>query len=151
MKTLLLALIDKEKKWATREGAIRGLIAIGKEAVRKGLIEGGGAKIVGQECMPVVGQECMPGEQGPLVTAVMVSQLRRNSVPNSSASQFAFQILHPPSRQPIPLNINDFSDAEVLKHLQDALGDFFAEKLAGDGAWARGVLAGSHPEDAMKL
>ena len=46
----------------TREGAIRGLVGIGKEVVKKGLVEGGG-----------VGSECMPGETGPLVDSVMVS------------------------------------------------------------------------------
>lgn len=64
MKTLLLALLSAEKKKATREGAIRGLMGIGKEAIRKGLVEGGGAK--------VVGSECPPGDQGPLVSAAMV-------------------------------------------------------------------------------
>jgi hypothetical protein len=64
MKTLLLALISAGKSKGTREGAIRGLIGVGKEAVRKGLIEGGGAMIVGSECHP--------GETGPLVDAVMV-------------------------------------------------------------------------------
>ena len=66
MKTLLLALISPEKSKGTREGAIRGLIGVGKEAVRKGLIEGGGAK--------VVGSECAPGEIGPLVDAVIVNR-----------------------------------------------------------------------------
>lgn len=47
MKTLLLALISPGKSKGTREGAIRGLIGVGKEAVRKGLVEGGGAKVVG--------------------------------------------------------------------------------------------------------
>jgi transcription initiation factor TFIID subunit 6 len=65
MKTLLLALISPAKSKGTREGAIRGLIGVGKEAVRKGLIEGSGAK--------VVGSECAPGESGPLVDAVIVN------------------------------------------------------------------------------
>lgn len=69
MKTLLLALISSEKSRSTREGAIRGLIGIGKEAVRKGMVEGGGAK--------VVGQECMPGEEGGLAESVMVSLVVR--------------------------------------------------------------------------
>jgi hypothetical protein len=67
MKTLLLALISAGKSKGTREGAIRGLIGVGKEAVRKGLIEGGGAMIVGSECFP--------GEAGPLVNAVMVCHM----------------------------------------------------------------------------
>jgi transcription initiation factor TFIID subunit 6 len=65
MKTLLLALISPGKSKGTREGAIRGLVGVGKEAVRKGLVEGGGAK--------VVGSECLNGESGPLVNSVMVS------------------------------------------------------------------------------
>ena len=50
MKTLLLALISPGKCHGTREGAIRGLVGVGKEAVRKGLVEGGGAKVVAAEC-----------------------------------------------------------------------------------------------------
>jgi transcription initiation factor TFIID subunit 6 len=65
MKTLLLALISPGKSKGTREGAIRGLIGVGKEAVRKGLIEGSGAMIVGSECTME--------ETGPLVDAVMAS------------------------------------------------------------------------------
>lgn len=38
------------KPLGTREGAIRGLVGIGKEAVRKGVLEGGGARVVGEEC-----------------------------------------------------------------------------------------------------
>lgn len=64
MKTLLLALLSSDKKRGTREGAVRGLMGIGKEAIRKGLVEGGGAK--------VVGNECSPGDQGTLVAAVIV-------------------------------------------------------------------------------
>lgn len=66
MKTLLLALISPGKSKGTREGAIRGLMGVGKEAIRKGLVEGGGAK--------VVGSECIMGEKSPVVEATMVSQ-----------------------------------------------------------------------------
>lgn len=44
------------KPLGTREGAIRGLVGIGKEAVRKGILEGGGARIVGQECASSSGE-----------------------------------------------------------------------------------------------
>lgn len=64
MKTLLLALISPGKSKGTREGAIRGLMGVGKEAIRKGLVEGGGAK--------VVGNELAPGESGSIVDSVMV-------------------------------------------------------------------------------
>lgn len=76
MKTLLLALISPGKSKGTREGAIRGLMGVGKEAIRKGLIEGGGAK--------VVGSECIPGEKSSVVDAAMVSVTRfyRTSLPH---------------------------------------------------------------------
>lgn len=64
MKTLLLALISPGKSKGTREGAIRGLMGVGKEAVRKGLVDGGGVR--------VVGSELNRGEAGSLVEAVHV-------------------------------------------------------------------------------
>jgi transcription initiation factor TFIID subunit 6 len=71
MKTLLLALISPDKGTGTREGAIRGLVGVGKEAVRKGLVEGGGARVVGVEC----GKDIGDAEEGSIAEAVMVSEL----------------------------------------------------------------------------
>jgi len=64
MKTLLLALVSTGKSRGTREGAIRGLVGVGKDAIRKGLIEGHGAKVVAQESQ-------MPGYNS-LAETVMV-------------------------------------------------------------------------------
>ncbi|KAH7915472.1 TATA box binding protein associated factor-domain-containing protein [Hygrophoropsis aurantiaca] len=116
MKTLLVALISADKSRGTREGAIRGLVGIGKEAVRKGLVEGGGVK--------VVGSECIPGESGPLVSSVMN----------------ALQVLQPPSDMPESLDPSDAADAATIDQLRDALGEFFAERLYGDKDWALGIL-----------
>lgn len=55
------------KPLGTREGAIRGLVGIGKEAVRKGVLEGGGARVVGEECAASSGD----GVDG-VIDAVMV-------------------------------------------------------------------------------
>jgi len=66
MKTLLLALISPGKSSGTREGAIRGLVGVGKEAVRKGLVEGGGAKVVAAEWEA-------DGQSITLVNSVLVS------------------------------------------------------------------------------
>jgi transcription initiation factor TFIID subunit 6 len=66
MKTLLLALISSGKTEGTREGAIRGLVGVGKEAVRKGLVEGGGAKLVENEFGD-------PMEHGAVLNSVSVS------------------------------------------------------------------------------
>lgn len=114
MKTLLLALLSPGKSRGTREGAIKGLIGVGKEAVRKGLVEAGGAK--------VVGSECMPGEDGGLGDAVME----------------AFKTLHPPSEHPVSIREND--DSIFVAHLREKLGDFFAERLLGDAEWARAIM-----------
>jgi transcription initiation factor TFIID subunit 6 len=65
MKTLLLALISSGRSQSTREGAVRGLVSVGVEAIRKGLIECGGAKIIGNDCYR--------GEQSAIVQAVLVS------------------------------------------------------------------------------
>jgi transcription initiation factor TFIID subunit 6 len=72
MKTLLLALISPGKSHGTREGAIRGLVGVGKEAVRKGLVEGGGAKVVAAECGAESGAD--PSSWN-LINSVMVRQL----------------------------------------------------------------------------
>jgi hypothetical protein len=66
MKTLLLALVSTGRSKGTREGAIRGLIAVGKEAIRKGLVECGGARVVGSEC-------AQDDPNHPVVAAVLVS------------------------------------------------------------------------------
>ncbi|OAX41681.1 TAF-domain-containing protein [Rhizopogon vinicolor AM-OR11-026] len=117
MKTLLVALISSDKSKGTREGAIRGLVGIGKEAVRKGLVEGGGVK--------VVGSECTPGETGPLVDSVIT----------------ALHILHPPSDMPESLDATNEGDAKTIEQSREVLGDFFAEKLYGDKDWVLGVLS----------
>jgi hypothetical protein len=49
-------------------------------------------------------------------------------------------VLHPPSDEPVPLDIENESDAAVIRQMYEVLGDFFTEKLQGDSSWARGVL-----------
>jgi transcription initiation factor TFIID subunit 6 len=113
MKTLLLALLSPERGPGTRLGALRGLIGVGKEAVRKGILDAGGARTLGAE----------PGV--------------------ASAVFEALAVLHPPSEHPVPLDLGHPDDAQIADRLREILGDFFAERLVGDAAWARGVLAES--------
>jgi transcription initiation factor TFIID subunit 6 len=68
MKTLLLALVSNGKSRGTREGAIRGLMGVGKDAIRKGLIEGHGAKVAAQESQ-------MPGYSSLAETVMVCSKL----------------------------------------------------------------------------
>lgn len=48
-KTLLAALIEPGRMLGTREGALRGLISVGREAVKRGLVQASGAKIVSDD------------------------------------------------------------------------------------------------------
>ncbi|EKM52066.1 uncharacterized protein PHACADRAFT_262519 [Phanerochaete carnosa HHB-10118-sp] len=123
VKTLLLALIGKDKSMGTREGAIWGLMGIGKEAIRKGVVEGGGAKVVGAECALAMEDQA----QSSLVGAVMAS----------------FRKLNGRSAKPQPLDTATESDAAIIQRLRDTLGDFFADRLIGDKEWALSVLQGN--------
>ncbi|CDO69883.1 hypothetical protein BN946_scf184884.g42 [Trametes cinnabarina] len=122
VKTLIVGLIGEAKSRSTREGAIRGLMGIGKEAVRQGLVKHQGAKIVGDECMP--------GESSPLVELVVE----------------ALKMIHPPSAHPTPLNPDSGGDASIIDELRNKLGNVFAERVVGDSAWARGILSDDSPE-----
>ncbi|RDB14638.1 Transcription initiation factor TFIID subunit 6 [Hypsizygus marmoreus] len=117
MKTLLLALISPGKSRGTREGAIRGLVGVGKEAVRKGLVEGGGAKVVESECREA-------GDGGALVNSVMD----------------ALRVLRPAADMVYPLDMANEADAAVAERLREVLGDSFARAIAADAAWAREIL-----------
>lgn len=108
-----MALLAPERGPGTRLGALRGLIGVGKEAVRKGILDAGGAKALGAE----------PGV--------------------ASAVFEALAVLHPPSERPVPLDLENPDDARVAERLRDVLGDFFAERLVSDAVWARGVLVES--------
>ncbi|KAK0243806.1 transcription initiation factor TFIID complex 60 kDa subunit [Armillaria nabsnona] len=120
MKTLLLALISPNKSKGTREGAIRGLMGVGKEAVRKGLVDGGGAK--------VVGSECGGPDSASLIDSVMA----------------AFEVLHPRSDMADTLDMTQEEDIVLRSHLREVLGDFFADRISGDAAWSRGVLGANN-------
>ncbi|KAH8109298.1 TAF-domain-containing protein [Phellopilus nigrolimitatus] len=121
MKTLLVALIAPGKSRGTREGAVRGLIGVGKEAVRKGLLEGGGARMIGGECAS------SPGESGHVVAAIID----------------AFRLLARPSAQPRPLHPGNPEDATLMGELAASLGPFFAARVSPDAEWASGLLAGN--------
>ncbi|KAI6122507.1 TATA box binding protein associated factor-domain-containing protein [Pisolithus croceorrhizus] len=110
------------KPLGTREGAIRGLIGIGKEAVRKGILEGGGARIVGEEITASGGEGV-----NSVVEAVMM----------------ALDTLQPPSGMPETLDPSREEDAKLITQLHELLGDFFASRVVsrGDRGWAAGLVA----------
>lgn len=110
------------KPLGTREGAIRGLIGIGKEAVRKGILEGGGARIVGEEITASGGEGV-----NSVVEAVMM----------------ALDTLQPPSGMPETLDPSREEDGKLITQLHDLLGDFFASRVVsrGDRGWAAGLVA----------
>ncbi|KAG8214404.1 TATA box binding protein associated factor-domain-containing protein [Butyriboletus roseoflavus] len=113
------------KSLGTREGAIRGLVGIGKEAVRKGVLEGGGARVIGEECATAGGD----GVSG-VVDAVMI----------------ALQTLSPTSDMPEPLDRTRDEDIKLIAQLNDILGEFFTEKILGHGdrTWVTGIVHSLH-------
>ena len=60
--------------------------------------------------------------------------------------QDALKVLHTPSAQPVPLDSTNEADTAVIQQLKETMGDFFAERLWGDSAWARAVLTGDTSE-----
>ncbi|KAG6861554.1 hypothetical protein C0995_014850 [Termitomyces sp. Mi166 len=144
MKTLLLALISPGKSKGTREGAIRGLVGVGKEAVRKGLVEGGGAKVVESECRNAA-------DAGPLINSVMVRVLLSFDPSTTKRRvQDALRVLQPgTSDMVIALEPTNHLDAEVLAQLRELLGDLFAQKVAEDATWARTILGMSRSNNSL--
>ena len=55
-------------------------------------------------------------------------------------------MLHTPSAPPVPLDSANEVDAAVIQQLKETMGDFFAERLWGDSAWARAILTGDTSE-----
>ncbi|KAE9402164.1 hypothetical protein BT96DRAFT_937324 [Gymnopus androsaceus JB14] len=126
MKTLLLALISPLKSKGTREGAIRGFIGIGKEAVRTGLVSGG-AKVVGSEVQHHDSMADIDWVADEALTKAVMDALR---------------VLRPPSDSEVTdsLNVANEADNQISSRLQDVLGDFFAEKVMVDAVWARAIV-----------
>ncbi|KAL0068941.1 histone H4-like TAF Taf6, SAGA complex subunit [Marasmius tenuissimus] len=131
MKTLLLALISPEKSAGTRDGAIRGLIGVGKEAVRKGLVEGGGAKVIGMECIRE-GDEDLSNS---VVDALLVLHPTRAPTPSMSAFENQLDIAMTER-----LDVGNPADKEVMDRLKELLGDYFADKVSDDSNWARAIV-----------
>lgn len=50
-------------------------------------------------------------------------------------------MVHPRSLHPVPLDPNSGADSELIEKLHTMLGDFFAERVAPDSEWARGILS----------
>jgi transcription initiation factor TFIID subunit 6 len=55
----------------------------------------------------------------------------------------ALAMLHLPSENPIPLDLGNLDNAQIIERLRDVYGDFFAGRLVNDAVWARGVLVES--------
>jgi transcription initiation factor TFIID subunit 6 len=119
MKTLLLALISPGKSNGTREGAIRGLAGVGKEAIRKGLVEGGGAKVVAAEWESEGG-----GQHSTLLDSTID----------------ALRVLRPESDMSDALDPSKSGDAIIIQKLQDTIGGYFTSYVVQDANWAKEIL-----------
>ncbi|KAG7087466.1 hypothetical protein E1B28_013432 [Marasmius oreades] len=131
MKTLLLALISPEKSAGTRDGAIRGLVGVGKEAVRKGLIERGGAKVIGNECVRE-GDEDLANS---VMDALLVLHPTRAPSTSKTAMENELDIAMAET-----LDMEHSADKEVADRLRELIGDYFAEKVFDDASWARAIV-----------
>ncbi|EJD50470.1 TAF-domain-containing protein [Auricularia subglabra TFB-10046 SS5] len=116
-KTLLVALLARGKSAGTREGAVRGLAGIGKEAVRMGLVDAGGLTLLAQE---------HPAPDAALVNAL--HDALRALVPQSAAP-------------PLPAMFGS-ADAELVRV---TLGDVVAQRILGDREWTAGLAAALRP------
>ena len=54
-------------------------------------------------------------------------------------------MVHPASANPVQLDVASGADSEMREKLQEILGYFFAERVAGDAEWARGILSDEAP------
>ncbi|KAL0573323.1 histone H4-like TAF Taf6, SAGA complex subunit [Marasmius crinis-equi] len=131
MKTLLLALISPEKSPGTRDGAIRGLVAVGKEAVRKGVVEGGGARVI-------AGQGEVDDElANSVMDALLVLHPTRAPSTSNALSAFESQL---DIAMTEPLEPHNPADKEIIDKLRELVGDYFAEKVIDDSNWARAIV-----------
>lgn len=132
MKTLLLGLLGPNKAKGTREGAVMGLVAVGKEAVRKGLIGLGGAKHIGNE----------------LVTAMSTGRVRdmigseglREEVLRALRMMCGLLEEKGMDRMMVPLEEGNEEDGELGGRLREAVGEYFAERVWGDKVWVKAIL-----------
>lgn len=139
MKTLLLALISPGKSMGTREGAVRGLMGVGKEATRKGLVESGGVRVIGDELETESGTESIVG-------AVFVRGFLLYCFPftlDKDDLQDALIFLRSPSpAPPVPLEHDSDTEKATVDRLRETFGDYFARRIMNDGDWAKAILSG---------
>ncbi|KAF9260442.1 TAF-domain-containing protein [Marasmius fiardii PR-910] len=131
MKTLLLALISPEKSAGTRDGAIRGLVGVGKEAVRKGLVERGGAKVIGSECIREGDEDLAKS----VMDALLVLHPTRAPSTSKTAMEHELDIAMAET-----LDMDNPADKEVAERLRELIGDYFAERVFDDASWAKAIV-----------
>lgn len=96
-------------------------MGVGKEATRKGLVESGGVKVIGDE---------IEGEPE------AANQTLIKAVDDALIS------LRTPSDQPISLDPESEADTPVIVRLRETFGDYFARRFMSDGEWVKGILPG---------
>lgn len=131
VQTLLLGVIGPNKAKGTREGAVMGLVAVGKEAVRKGLLGAGGAKVIGNELSAAATTGRVRDQIGSESLREEVLRALRMMCGLEKASM---------DRMMIGLEEMNEEDRELDARLRDALGDYFAERVRGDKEWVKAIL-----------
>lgn len=110
-----------------------GLVAVGKEAVRQGLIEAGGAKVIGSE----LEASMRTGR----VRDVIGSEGLREEVLRALRMMCGFEGEGPNmDRMVIGLEDTSEEDRELGGRLREALGEYFAERVREDKEWVKAIL-----------
>lgn len=134
MKTLLVGLVGINKAKGTREGAVMGLTAVGKEAVRQGLLGKNGAKVIGNELTAAKGTgriRDVIGSEGLREEVLRALRMMCGLEEEGGASM---------DRMMIGLEDRSEEDRELDRRLRDVLGDYFAERVKGDKEWVKAIL-----------
>ncbi|KAF8315128.1 TAF-domain-containing protein [Clavulina sp. PMI_390] len=130
--TLLAALVEQGRMLGTREGALRGLIAVGKEAIRRGIVHAGGGKVVGEDTERAkdMGMDTSGVEQA-MIDALEALQPRPETGPDPTTGITA--------GEPEPLGDMLDEDKEAADTIKYAFGEDtpFYREIVRNGPWAR--------------
>lgn len=111
-----------------------GLVAVGKEAVRKGLLGHNGAKVIGNElsaAMTTGRVRDVIGSEGLREAVLRALRMMCELEEEGGASM---------DRMMIGLEDRTEEDRELERRLREVLGDYFAERVKGDKEWVKAIL-----------
>lgn len=122
----------------TREGAVRGLMSIGREAIYKGLIEGGALHSVGEE-VTALASSSSSSSLSPSSSTTVNPTLAATNLSNAIVD--ALDVLIPPSKEPEVINVEDEEESKMADDLKAVCGSVYGMLFLGDKERAKQLLA----------